>query len=104
MSEKTAIDNEQATDRSKSFPIVAIGASAGGLEAVSVLLRNLSPNTGMAYVYVQHLNPHQKSNLAEILQRETQMKVVEAENLMPIEVNHFFIIPPNKELSLEDGL
>jgi len=104
MNEQTENDNEKGKHRSRPFPIVAIGASAGGLQAVSELLRNLSPQTGMAYVYVQHLDPDHKSNLVEILQRETQMKVVQADNLMPIEADHLFIIPPNKDLSIVDGV
>lgn len=104
MNEKTAKDNEQGKNRSKPFPIVGIGASAGGLQALSELLQNLSPNTGMAYIYVQHLNPDRKSNLAEILQRETKMKVVEVENMMPIAPDHLFIIPPDKEMSIIEGV
>ncbi len=84
--------------------IVAIGASAGGLEAVTELLHNLSPETGMIYVYIQHLDPTRKSLLSTILSKTTQMKVLEAEHLMRLEPNHFYIIPPNKDMALIDGL
>jgi two-component system CheB/CheR fusion protein len=89
---------------SKPYPIVAIGASAGGLEAVSELLTNISPETGMAFVYVQHLDPTHKSMLSEILQRTTKMKVVEAKHLMQIEPNRVFVIPPNKDMAIVDGV
>ncbi len=69
----------------KSFVIVAIGASAGGIEAVTELLKNLPSNTGMAFVYIQHLDPTHESMLSTILARATKMKVVEAENMLKIE-------------------
>src|ERR1051325_4564113 len=84
--------------KSKSYPIVAIGASAGGLEAIRELLENLPTHTGMAYVYIQHLDPTHKSMLSEILQRSTKMKVLEAKHLMRIQPDHLFIIPPNKDM------
>jgi len=60
------------TANKKSFPIVAIGASAGGLEAISVLLKNLPSNTGMAFIYVQHLSPDHKSFLTSILSKQNE--------------------------------
>ncbi len=85
-------------------PLVAIGASAGGLEAVSQLFKHLSPTTGLAYVYIQHLNPSYDSQLAAILSRATTMPVIEAEHLMPIAANHVYIIPPNKDMEIMDGV
>lgn len=90
--------------KSKPFPIVAIGASAGGLQAVTELLKNLSPGTDMAYVYVQHLDPSHESRLSEILSGITSMKVLEATHLLPIEKNHLYVIPPNKDLFILDGV
>src|SRR4030095_2536547 len=90
--------------RSKPFPIVAIGASAGGIEAITELLKNLSPDTGMAYVYIQHLDPNHPSMLSTILSKTTTMKVMEAEEMMRIERNHVYIIPPNKEMFILDGV
>jgi two-component system, chemotaxis family, CheB/CheR fusion protein len=86
----------------KPLPIVAIGASAGGLEAVSELVRNLPHDTGMAYVYVQHLDPSHKSFLPQILSRHTKMKVQAAKHLMPVEPNNIYIIPHNKDLYIID--
>jgi two-component system CheB/CheR fusion protein len=84
--------------KNKAFPIVAIGASAGGLEAVMELLQNLPTNTGMAFVYIQHLDPSHKSMLTEILSRVTKMKVQDAKHLMAVRSNNIYIIPPKKDL------
>lgn len=98
-------NQEQAVQKkTKGFPIVAIGASAGGLEAISELLKNLTPGTGMAYVYIQHLDPTHKSLLSTILTRTTDMKVVEAKHLQKIEPDQLYIIPPNKEMHILDGV
>ena len=83
-----------------SFPVVAIGASAGGHEAITELLENLPSHTGMAYIYIQHLSPNHKSVLAEILAKLTSMKVQEAKNRMWIRPDNFYVIPPNKEMAV----
>ena len=90
--------------RSKPFPIVAIGASAGGIEAVTQLLKNLSPETGMAFVYIQHLDPTHKSLLSSILSKNTKMPVMEAKEKMRIRANHVFVIPPDKDMMIVDGV
>ena len=87
----------------KQFPIVGIGASAGGLEAFTTLLRHLPADTGMAYVLVQHLDPTHKSMLAEILSRATAMPVVEARSRMPIQPNHVYVGAENAEVAFVDG-
>lgn len=89
---------------SRPFPIVAIGASAGGLEAVGSLLKHLPADTGMAYVYIQHLDPEFDSRLAEILSRFTKMRVKKAEHRLPIERDQLYIIPPNKDMAIIDGV
>ncbi|HRI60864.1 MAG TPA: CheR family methyltransferase [Saprospiraceae bacterium] len=86
------------------MPIVGIGASAGGLEAVSKLLGNLSPDTGMAFIYIQHLDPTHESMLAEILSKTTTMPVTEAQHLVDIEPNHVYVIPPNKDMEIIEGV
>src|SRR5437868_6445604 len=83
--------------------IVGVGGSAGGLEAFQQLFRELSPDTGMAYVVVQHLDPKHESALAEILSRTTIMPVHEIKNGMSVEANHVYIIPPNTDLTIGDG-
>ena len=67
--------------------VVGIGASAGGLEAIQELLKNLPDNTGMAYVIIQHLSPDYKSMLSEILCKYTMMPVMQAENGQVLERN-----------------
>lgn len=86
-----------------NFPLVAIGASAGGLEAVSLLLKNLPVNTGMAFFYVQHLSPDHVSNLGVLLAKSTKMKVEEAKSNLEIKRNHVYVCVPNKEMILSGG-
>jgi len=93
----------ESKHRSKPFPIVAIGASAGGLEAITELLQNLPIDTGMAYVYIQHMDPTHQSMLASILTRTTKMKVQEASEILAIEPNQVYVIPPDKDLIMVDG-
>lgn len=85
------------------FPIVAIGASAGGLEAVTLLLQNLSVTTGMAFIYVQHLSPDYKSILSSILGKLTKMKVQVIDDMEKMEPNNVYVIPYNKEIEVMDG-
>jgi len=89
--------------KKKSLPIVAIGASSGGLEAVSALLRELPPNLGMAFIYVQHLSPDHKSLLTSILSKVTMMKVQEIEEMETILPNNVYIIPNDKGIEVTDG-
>src|SRR5688572_11171423 len=91
------------TVHSKPYPIVGIGASAGGVEAMREFLENLPPKTGMAYVYLQHLDPTHESNLVPILSRIARIKVVEVSNLMKIQPDCLFILPPNKDILIMDG-
>lgn len=92
------------TDGVDTPHIVGIGASAGGLEAFDRFLRAMPANSGMAFVVVQHLDPDRPSQLAEILQRSTDMLVVEAEDQMPVLVNRVYVIPPNRDLAIFHGV
>ena len=85
------------------FPIVGIGASAGGLEAFSQLLGHLPDQPGMAFVLVQHLDPRHESHLSELLARSTRMPVLEATNGLPVEPDHVYVIPPNTEMEIARG-
>ncbi len=85
------------------FPIVGIGASAGGLEALEQLLSNVPDNGGMAYVVIQHLDPTQKGMLPELLQRISKMKVFLVEDRMKVRPNCVYVIPPNKTMSILKG-
>ncbi len=96
--------SEVVEDKPELFPIVGIGASAGGLEAFTQLLEHLPCNTGMGFVLVQHLDPHHKSLLADILSRKTQMPVLEVTDGMVVKPDHVYIIPPNKKMLLAQGV
>jgi len=85
------------------FPIVGIGASAGGLEACTHLLQHLPLDTGMAFVLVQHLDPAHSSALTQLLARATQMPVHEVSNNMPVRPNRVFVIPPNAIMAISQG-
>jgi PAS domain S-box-containing protein len=89
---------------SKPFPIVAIGASAGGIEAVTALLKEVSPTNGMAYVIVQHLSPTHQSILPEIFEKKTTMKVHRVKNGIKIEPDNVYVIPPDSTMSVVDGV
>lgn len=78
------------------FPIVGIGASAGGFEAIKTLLLTLRSDTGMAFVFVQHLDPTHESALTTLLSRGTTMPVEEAREDVKLEPNTLYVIPPNK--------
>lgn len=82
--------------------IVGIGASAGGLIALEEFFRHTPGDTGIAFLVVQHLDPTQKALLPELLQRCTDMRVYEAEQNMPIRADSVYVIPPNRELRVQD--
>ena len=88
----------------KRFPVVGIGASAGGLDAFRQLLSHLPTDTGMAFVLIQHLAPDHKSLLREILARETTMPAIEVRDRMAVEPNCVYVIPPNTKMTIEQGL
>lgn len=94
---------QELVKASHGFPIVAIGASAGGLEAVTLLLQHLSPTTGMAFIYVQHLSADHKSILPTLLSRVTQMKVQDIDDMEKMIPNNIYVIPYNKEIKVVDG-
>lgn len=85
------------------FPIVGIGASAGGLEALEALTSRLTAD-GMSFVILQHLAPGHESALANILARGTAMKVVTIRDGMPLEVDHIYVAPPNVDVALHQGV
>ena len=87
----------------KPFPIVGFGASAGGIEAFTRLLRHLDSNLGMAYVLIMHLSPSHKSALAEIVQSKTKMRVQTVKDGMEVMANNVYVIPPNTFMSVIDG-
>ena len=84
--------------------VVGVGASAGGLEAFEQLLRALPDDTGLAFVLVQHLAPKHESMLSELLAKATRMPVVEVTQGMQVQANHVYVIPPNADMSISDGV
>jgi two-component system, chemotaxis family, CheB/CheR fusion protein len=86
-----------------NFPIVGVGASAGGLEAFTQLLENVSADTGMAFVFVQHLDPGHESALPKILGRATKMPVREVIQGTVVRPNEVYVIPPNTTMCLSRG-
>jgi len=94
---------EASPDKTSPMPIVGMGASAGGLDALRKFFRALPGDSGMAFVVVLHLAPDYESNLASILGQDTDMSVVSAEEGMEVEANHVYVIPPGRRLEIQDG-
>jgi two-component system CheB/CheR fusion protein len=93
----------ERTITGKPFPIVGIGASAGGFEAFSEFLKFLPADTGMAFVLVQHLDPKHKSRLTELLGRTANVPVVEAKDSVEVSPNRVYVIPANARITIQDG-
>jgi two-component system CheB/CheR fusion protein len=87
----------------KDFPIIGMGASAGGLEAFEKFFMNMPPDSGAAFVLISHLSPDQKSLMPEILQKHTKMPISQIEDGMNIRSNSLYVIPPNRDAILKDG-
>ena len=100
---KESPDSKGEARQDSSFPIIGIGASAGGLEAFEQFFRFMQPDSGMAFVLIPHLDPGHASMLTEILQRITTMPVVEAEDLIPVAPNNVYVIPPNRDMTIFHG-
>src|SRR5205809_1146424 len=100
----TAQQPEPQQSRRGLFPIVGVGASSGGLEAFTQLLKALGPGTGMAYVLVQHLDPSHESALTELLAKATEMPVRQVTDATPVEPNHVYVIPPNVDMIISQGI
>src|SRR6185436_2984927 len=101
----TATIEPHAAPRGRApFPIVGIGASAGGLEAFRQLLRALPIDAGMAYVLVQHLDPTHESILASLLAQATKMPVAEVKGETRVEPDRVYVIPPSEDIGIADGI
>jgi two-component system CheB/CheR fusion protein len=104
VSSTAVIEPHAAPRRQASFPIVGIGASAGGLEAFRQLLGALPADTGMAYVIVQHLDPRHESMLADLLSQTTKMPVSEVKGDVRVEPNRVYVIPPAQDIGIVNGI
>jgi two-component system CheB/CheR fusion protein len=85
------------------FPLVGIGASAGGLQALQQFFTHMPADSGMAFVVIMHLSPTYKSHAASLLQHTTEMAVVQVTEAVPVAPNHVYVIPPAQDLSMVDG-
>jgi two-component system, chemotaxis family, CheB/CheR fusion protein len=93
-----------ASAQALPFPVVGVGASAGGFEAFADMLTALPADTGMAFVLIQHLDPTHESALAPLLARKSALPVVQVTDGMAVEPNHVYVIPPNTRMEIHDGL
>ena len=96
--------NPQPARVQSAFPIVGIGASAGGLEALELFLKHVPEGSGMAFVIVQHLDPTHKGIMVELLQRTTRMPVVQVRDRQTVAPDRVYVIPPNKDMSILHGV
>jgi chemotaxis response regulator CheB len=87
-----------------AFPILGVGASAGGLEAMELFLKEVPVESGMAYVLVQHLDPNHKGMLCELLQRITPLPVQQILDRTMLKPNNVYVIPPGFDLSILHGV
>ncbi|WP_267681977.1 chemotaxis protein CheB [Nannocystis sp. SCPEA4] len=99
----TSIRLGSSEERSALCPVVGIGASAGGLEALEQLFAHVPPEPGVAFVIVSHLAPHLPSLMPELLAKQTALPVSAAVDGAPVEPDHVYVIPPNGALTLEHG-
>ena len=97
------MQNSSEIKTDTGFPIVGIGASAGGLDPIRKLLENLPVDTGMSFVVIQHLATGQESMLPEILSRSTKMKVLQVTDGMKVEKDHVYVITPGTTMTLKNG-
>jgi len=97
------VDQSLDVEQSAGFPIVGLGASAGGLEALETFFKAMPPDAGIAFVVVLHLDPTHVSLLPELLQKRTAMPVCPITDGMKVEPNHVYVIPPNRDLTILHG-
>ncbi|MEW6054075.1 MAG: chemotaxis protein CheB [Nitrospirota bacterium] len=110
------LKHRELNDRSKSqppasketkpiseFPVVGIGASAGGLEALGAFFTHMPPNAGIAFVIIQHLDPKHKSLMDELLKRHTPMRILQAEDGLTLEPNSVYLNQPDKDIGIFNG-
>ncbi len=101
---KDSLKVDAGKGNSEQFPIVGMGASAGGLEALEQFFTNMPADSGMAFVVIQHLDPDHKGILRELIQRVTKMQVLTVTDRLKIRQDCVYIIPPNKSMSILNGV
>src|SRR5262245_29993942 len=100
---KTVSKAASKKSQPSGFPIVGVGASAGGLEALERFLSHMPSDTGMAFILVTHLAPSHVSMLPDLLKRQTKIEVMQAEDGMKVKPNRVHIIPPNTDMAIMNG-
>jgi two-component system, chemotaxis family, CheB/CheR fusion protein len=102
--DRSADGGGRSLDDPSAVPVVALGASAGGVEALRQLFAHLPEDTGVAFVVIQHLDPDRASLLARVLEGVTPLQVVEATSGMPVVANRVHVIPPGADLTIQRGI
>jgi two-component system, chemotaxis family, CheB/CheR fusion protein len=97
------LENKDGSIKAVDFPVVGIGASAGGLIALEQFLSNVPEDSGMAFVIVQHLDPDRQGMLVELLQRHSLIPIIEATDQTKVEPDHAYVIPPGRDLGIQNG-
>jgi two-component system CheB/CheR fusion protein len=96
-------NSKEQTPSNDDMFTVGLGASAGGLDALKEFFGSLPQETGMAFVVIMHLSPDHDSNLAELLQSQTSLNVVQVTEDVEMEPDHVYVIPPGKLLEVQDN-
>jgi two-component system CheB/CheR fusion protein len=102
--QKPTVAGSELPPPGANFPVAGVGASAGGLEAFTDLLRSLPADTGIAFVLVQHMDPTHESMLPKLLAKATAMPVQEVDDGRAVQPNHVYVIPPNKRMTISQGV
>ena len=97
-------EDEQRDSSHQPITVVGLGASAGGIEALERFFQKVPPDSGLAFVIVQHLDPDHDSLLAEILQRNTALPIHKVHDRMRVEADNIYVIPPNRYLTITQGV
>jgi two-component system CheB/CheR fusion protein len=95
---------EEGTHNGSKLPVIGIGASAGGLSAIKEFFANVPADSGMAFVVILHLSPNYASNAAAVIQQASAMPVTQVNEAVRIVPNHVYVIPPNRNLAMNDGV
>lgn len=103
-SKKSLAERVSSAKSGKDFIVVGLGASAGGIRALQEFFATMPPNSGMAFVVILHLSPEHESNLAQIIQSHTTMPVNLVTKANKVEPNNVYVIPPNRQLEMVDGI
>src|SRR3954463_15077251 len=101
--DRQAMPVDQENPPKLAFPVVGVGASAGGLEAFLEFITAMRPDSGMAFVFIQHLPPDRESMMADILTTKTRMTVQQVEDGMEIKPDYLYVIRPGHVLTMKDG-